>query len=193
MIKINLLAERKPAPAKVQMPKVDLGANMENLLYAGLLVFALVFCLYKWWSLNRELDRVRRDVQAAQQRVEEVREGLRIVAELEKKKALIDRQVDIISKLRKARSIPVDLMNQINANLPDFLWFNSVSETGSQVSFSGRATTENAPANLYNNLSRSQYFSGVTLNQITKDANGVTFSLTCVFQPGGAPARAAAG
>jgi Tfp pilus assembly protein PilN len=78
-------------------------------------------------------------------------------------------------------------MNQINANLPDFLWFTSMSETGNQLAFSGRATTPNAPANLYNNLSASPYFTDVTLNQIAKDDKGVNFSLNCTFIPGGKP------
>ena len=43
-----------------------------------------------------------------------VREGLRIIADLEAKKALIDKQVDIISDLKRQRSIPVNLMNEIN-------------------------------------------------------------------------------
>ena len=194
MIKINLLAARKAVVARgLKLPAVDLGANAENLLYGGILVLSMIFCGYQWWSLTRELAQVKRDVQHANVEVEKVREGLRIIAELEAKKVLISQQVDIISSLRKARTIPVDLMNQINASLPDFLWFRSMSEVGNQVSFSGRATTENAPANLYNHLADSPYFAGVTLNQITKDGRGVTFSLSCTFQPGGEPVAAPQG
>jgi type IV pilus assembly protein PilN len=185
MIKINLLTERKQAPSGPKLPSVDLGANAENMLYGGILVLALAFCGYQWWALTSELKQVRRDVQQANEEVEKVREGLRIIAELEAKKALIDKQVDIISQLRRARTIPVDLMNQVNQNLPDFLWFASLTETGNEIAFNGRATTENAPANLYNNLADSPYFAGVTLNQITKDPQGVTFSLSCTFVPGG--------
>jgi type IV pilus assembly protein PilN len=187
MIRINLLAERRPAPGKggPKLPKMEIGASAENLLYVAIVVMAVVFCGYTWWSLNRALDTVNREVEQAQIEVEEVREGLRIIEELEKKKALVEKQVEIISGLKRARSIPVDLMNQVNVNLPDFLWFSSMTEKANQLSFSGRATTHTAPANLYNNLSDSPYFTNVTLNSITKDRNGVRFSLSCKFVPTG--------
>jgi type IV pilus assembly protein PilN len=192
MIRINLLSARKPqaAAAKAKAPKIEVGAGAENLGYAALMILAIGFCLYQWWSLTAEKKRLANEISIAQQELEKVKEGLRIIAELEAKKALIDRKVDIISNLKKARTVPVTLLNELNANLPDFLWFTSMSETANQIGFSGRATTPNAPANLYNNLSASPYFSDVNLNSIAKDANGVNFSLTCTFVPGGKPPRA---
>ena len=189
MIRINLLAERKTSPTKggAKLPKMEMGASAENLLYISIVVLALLFCGYKWWSLNNELEDVNAQVEQAQVEVEEVREGLRIIAELEAKKALVEKQVEIISGLKRARTIPVDLMNQLNANMPDFLWFRSMSEKGRQLSFSGRATTSTAPANLYNNLTDSPYFNNVVLNEIAKDRDGVRFSLSCQFVPGGKP------
>jgi type IV pilus assembly protein PilN len=188
MIKINLLSERRQATTKARGPSIDLGANVENMLYIGILVVAVFFCGYKWWSLEQETTRVLNEITVANRRLQEVEEGLRIIKTLEAKKAQIDKQVDIIATLKRARSVPVTLMNELNANLPDFLWLNSMSESGNQISFAGRATTQNAPANLYNNLTSSAYFAGVTLNQIRKEANGVNFSLTCTFLPGGIPA-----
>ena len=188
MIKINLLSERRPAAGKAKGPSIDLGANVENILYVAILLMALVFCGYKWWSLEQTTEQVKRDVIEANRRLSEVEEGLAIIRTLEAKKAQIDKQVDIIATLKRARSVPVNLMNQLNTNLPDFLWLNSMSESGNRISFDGRATTQNAPANLYNNLTDSPYFAAVTLNQIRKQANGVNFSLTCTFLPGGIPA-----
>ena len=187
MIRINLLAERRAAPGKggPKLPKMEMGATAENLLYISIVVLAVLYCGYKWWSLNRELADVNAQVEQAQVEVEEVREGLRIIAELEAKKDLVEKQVEIISALKRARTIPVDLMNQINVNLPDFLWFRSMSETGQSLSFSGLATTSTAPANLYNNLADSPYFDNVVLNEIAKDPSGVRFSLSCRFIPGG--------
>jgi type IV pilus assembly protein PilN len=192
MIKINLLAERSATPRKggPKLPKVDLGASAENLLYVSILVLAVLFCAYKWWSLNRTLREVNQQVEQAQVEVEEVREGLRIIAELEAKKALIDKQVGIISDLKRARTIPVDLMNQMNVSLPDFLWFRSMTEKNNQLSFNGEATTSTAPANLYNSLTSSPFFTDVVLNQITKQTDGVRFSLSCKFVPDGSTAPA---
>jgi type IV pilus assembly protein PilN len=187
MIRINLLAERRPAARKggAKRPKMEMGASVENLLYVSIVVLAVFYCGYKWWSLKNELVDVNQKVEQAQVEVEEVREGLRIIAELEAKKALIDKQVDIISQLKRARTIPVDLLNQVNNNLPDFLWLQSMTESKQTLQFSGKATTSTAPANLYNSLSASPFFTEVILNQITKEANGVRFSVSCRFVPGG--------
>jgi type IV pilus assembly protein PilN len=187
MIRINLLAERRATAGKggPKLPKMEMGASAENLLYISIVVLAVLFCGYKWWSLNNELAEVNAQVEQAQVEVEEVREGLRIIAELEAKKELVEQQVEIISGLKRARTIPVDLMNHVNTNLPDFLWFRSMTEKGQQLSFSGRATTSTAPANLYNNLTDSPFFDNVVLNEIAKDRDGVRFSLSCKFVPGG--------
>ena len=93
MIKINLLTERRAAPSKVRVPRIEMGASAENLLYAAILVVALGFCAFQWWSLGRELRTVSYQLEEANREVETVREGLRIIAELEAKKALIERQV----------------------------------------------------------------------------------------------------
>ena len=187
MIRINLLTERRAAVRKgrAKRPKIELGSSAENLLDISIVVLAVLYCGYKWWSLKNELVDVNGRVEQAQIEVEEVREGLRIIAELEAKKALIDKPVEIISKLKRARTIPVDLMNHINSNLPDFLWLQSMTETANALQFSGRATTSTAPANLYNNLTDSPFFKDVILNQITKEANGVRFSVSCTFVPRG--------
>jgi Tfp pilus assembly protein PilN len=186
MIKINLMAERRTAARRgPSLPKLEVGASAENLLYVGIIAVAVLFCGYQWWSLSRELRHKNEEVVAAKLKVEEVREGLRIIADLEAKKALIEKQVGIISELKRARTIPVNLMNRVNTSLPDFLWFHNMIEAGNSVSFDGKATTSTAPANLYNNLTDSPYFSDVILNRISKDAEGVTFSLSCMFVPEG--------
>jgi hypothetical protein len=54
MIRINLLTERRAVARKggSARPKMELGASAENLLYISIVVLAVFYCGYKWWSLK---------------------------------------------------------------------------------------------------------------------------------------------
>jgi hypothetical protein len=84
MIRINLLSARKPAGAKAvkrAAPKIEMGANLENLVYVVILAAAILWTGLTWWRLSSERDRLNRDVAAANEQLETVKEGLRIVAD----------------------------------------------------------------------------------------------------------------
>ena len=78
---------------------------------------------------------------------------------------------------------PVHLLDEISKQLPDFLWLDSMNESGATVVIQGKATTYNAVSNFYNNLTGSRYFNNVVLGTITAIPVGVTFSVTCQFVP----------
>jgi Tfp pilus assembly protein PilN len=189
MIKINLLAEKKPgkvaAPAGLKPEGVGGG---QNLLLVGILVIGLVIT-GGWWYLlrNEEADWRRKHTEADKElaRLEEIR---RKGEEYEKQKELLTRKIALITELKKMQTVPVHILDQVSKNLPDFLWLESMSASANQISITGKATTYNAVSNFYSNLNESGHFSEVALGRTFEVPEGVAFSLTSQFVAPGAEA-----
>lgn len=199
MIKINLVGEKKqPKGAKQGQPRVDTGGGGggggQNLLLVGILVVAVVIAGGWWWSLSNEIGRLETEHQAADRELERLAEIRKKGEEYERRKALLQRKIDLITNLKAQQDVPVHIMDQVSRALPPFVWLESMNANKNQITISGKATTYNAVSNFYGNLDGSGHFQDVTLGRTFEVPEGVAFSLTCRFAPGGAkPAAAEAG
>lgn len=182
MIKINLLAEKKPVKTKAPALKFDGFGGTQNLLLGGILVLGFLVAGTWWWVRASELRSWKeKDVLADKElvRLQEVRKK----AELFKtQKELLERKINLITELKKKQSVPVHILDQISKNLPDFLWLESMTAAQNKIVISGRATTYTAVSNFYDNLSASGYFTEVVLGKTAEVPEGVSFSLNCKFQ-----------
>ena len=190
MIKVNLLSDAKRAPArKSQTVRLEGVGASQNILMIVILGFAVAFAGWRYYSLGAEGDRLVQDLEVAREQLEKVQKDREAIEDLKRKKELFQKQIDIITELKNNQSVPVRLLDEVSRNLPDFLWLMSMQESGNELTFSGRATTPNAYANFYNNLSESPYFDNVGRISYTALTDDVTFSLGARFVPAGAPKR----
>lgn len=185
MIKINLLAERKPAKAKGGGAGVRVEAGPgggPTVLLSAILLLGIAVAGGWWWMESRELKKWTDKVNDAERelvRLQDVRKKGDI---FKRQKELLERKIQLITELKKKQSVPVHILDQISKNLPEFLWLDSMEATQNQISISGKATTYNAVSNFYDNLSSSGFFTGVDLGKTSEAPEGVSFSLTCRFQ-----------
>lgn len=191
MIKINLLAERKAAKAKAPGGGLKLEglSGGSNLLLLGVLVVGLLVA-GGWYLMTsnelKEHQERKREAEAEVARLVEIRKK---ADEFKRQKELLERKINLITELKKKQSVPVHILDQVSRNLPDFLWLDTMTAASNQVAIAGKATTYNAVSNFYDNLIASGQFQNVVLGRTSEIAEGVTFSLTCTYQP---PAEAAA-
>jgi type IV pilus assembly protein PilN len=200
MIKINLIATAQPGKAKVvRAPRFqgfgDLG---QNALMAGVVILAILFIGWWWYGLASEQRKLTEEIGRAEKERERLKAIIKKGEEFKAKKELLQRKINIITQLKRNQSGPVHLLDEVSKQLPDFLWLDTMTESGFNIQISGKATTYNAVSNFYNNLTGSRYFQNVVLGPITSVPVGVTFSLTCQFLPnpqtpgeGGGAAQAA--
>ena len=196
MIKINLVAERKPAKAKAAATGFRFeggGPKAQSLMLSSILLLGLAVAGSWWWLSERQLHRWNEklaDQDRELARLQEVRKKGEL---LDRQKELLDRKIKLITELKKKQSVPVHILDQISKNLPEFLWLDSMEASQNQISISGKATTYNAVSNFYDNLSSSGYFTGVDLGKTSEANEGVSFSLTCKFALAPATETAVAG
>jgi len=183
MIKINLLAGAQQVKARaVKTPRFEgVGTLGQNVLMAGVVILALLFIGWRWYSLESEHLQLHEEIVKAQAEKERLQAIIKKGEEYKAKKELLERKIALITQLKRNQSGPVHLLDEISKQLPDFLWLDSMTESGASVMIQGKATTYNAVSNFYNNLTGSRYFNNVVLGTITAIPVGVTFSLNCLF------------
>jgi len=194
MIKINLMADAQAGKGRVKAaPRIEgTGALGQNVLMIGVVVLSLLGVGWRWYSLASEHSQLVSEIAKAEQEKQRLQAIIKKGEDYKAKKDLLQRKITLVTQLKRNQSGPVHLLDEVSKQLPDFLWLDSMSESGFAIQIQGKATTYNAVSNFYNNLTGSPYFQGVVLGPISSIPAGVTFSLTCQFLPqpaGQAPAE----
>jgi len=206
MIKINLVAERKPTKAKGPglLSGLTLGTNINNYLVAGLLVAGLAVVGVTYWRLSSRLSALRAEVAENQAEYDRLKP---IIAEVERFKVNneeLKRKIKVIEDLKANQHGPVRLMDEVSSALPDLLWLERVDLKGDIIAVDGKALNPPAVANFLENLKRVPSFQEPKVTSITAAtagaANLYNFQLSFVFanldrtqfEPAGAPAGGAA-
>jgi len=178
MIYINLLPVRQikqKAAARQQLVAVFIAF----LILVSILVIISFFQSSKTSQLNDKISVLNAEKQKHAA-------TLRLIKRLEKDKALIEKQIDIIKQLKKSSSLTVHILDEIaNLTPTERMWLTSLSQTGTTLHLSGMALDNRTIAQFMENLKSSPYITNVNLaNTSLKDYAGrhlKTFSLTCTI------------
>ena len=191
MIRINLLTEKKAARARAPQLNLESSVNAQAFLMIGGAVLGLLYVGWQWRGLSAEGSRLDTQIKEAQAEEERLRAVNARGEELKTRREELQHKVELITQLKHNQSGPVHMLDQISRNLPDFLWLESMNESSSVLSITGKATTYNAVSNFYNNLAQSPFFTDVVLGSTLEITEGVSFQMNCKFVPPGTkPAQA---
>jgi len=182
MIKINLITEAPTATvSKRKRPEFSLGAKQGDIILVTVLAIAVAVCGTWWFILksNRaELKEIER-----QRTVErdELQPYIDKVEELEAKRALLKRKVDVINELKNKQHGPVRIMDEVSRALPELVWLDQLKLAGNNITLTGTAMDENAVANYYSNLDASPFFEEPLVKNLARKGDDFGFTLTATF------------
>jgi type IV pilus assembly protein PilN len=197
MIRINLLAaERERGKKKAVFgtagQKLTIGCSI-------ILVLAVVFIGWRYWSLGRQSTQLDAEITAAQEETTRLRSVIEQVQQFEQRKAQLQQRVVLIEQLRKGQTGPVHMLDQISRALPPMLWLTELKQTGDDVVIDGRTTVLTSLTDFVTSLEASGYFkkSIDIVNTTTEAGTGsvselIKFTIKASFQPPEAPARGVA-
>jgi len=188
MIRINLLPVAEAARAAGRRQDMAVGT-----LVVGVAVLGLVLC-HTWQhariaSAEREQKRLTQELVAIQgpfadvtrmeQQKQELREKLKVIAELETRKVG-----------------PVHVLEDLAGATPDKLWLSEFADANGAVKISGLGVDEQTIADFLRRLATSHYFQRVDLDETSQvDQDGVKhkkFVITGVLDYTGGGARGTA-
>jgi len=197
MIRINLLAaEREKSKKKA----VTLGTTGQKLTIgcSVILVLAVMFIGWRYWSLTRDSNQIDAEIAAAQQETTRLHSVILQVQQFEQQKAQLQQRVVLIEQLRKGQTGPVHMLDQISRALPQMLWLTEVKQIGADVVIEGKSTTLTGLSEFVSNLEATGYFKrSIEIVDTKTETSGVPptelnrFTIKAIFQQPGDAAKPA--
>jgi len=182
MIKINLISEAPTAAVtKRKRPEFSLGAKQGDIILVTILAIALAVS-GTWWYLltSKRADLKETERQRTVER-DELQPFIDKVEELEAKRTLLKRKVDVINDLKNKQHGPVRIMDEVSRALPDLVWLTRLELAGNAITLTGQAMDENAVANYYSNLDASPFFEEPVVKNLARRGEDFSFTLSAVF------------
>ena len=172
MIRINLLPVRASK-------KRELGRN--QLLFFALLVVIALLGNYSWLSsrdhtldeLNHRIAKTSADIALLEKTIGEVK------SITQEKKALEDK-LKILDKLKRGRTGPVKMMDELAQLIPSKVWITDFQETNLGVTILGDAASYDDMAIFIKRLKQSKHFKDVQLRHSGQhEESAVDFTIVC--------------
>ena len=193
MIRINLLGIAKQKGKRgsgggsspdVAMPAGPGGSPMVKILVV-LLVVGIINAGY-WWTLDKQKREIAAKMAIAEAKNRELAEVKARYMERQRQAESYKRRVDVIDSLRKAQTGPTELLNMIGdtVNGTEAVWLNSMKDEGNNIDIVGMALSNDAVANLINNLQKTGHFRNVEIKETyqddrIKEMQAFQFTLSC--------------
>jgi type IV pilus assembly protein PilN len=205
MIRINLLAAEKERGKKKAAAVFGTTGQKLTIGCSTILVLAVAFVSWRYWSLSRQSTALDAEISAAQQETQRLHSVILQVQQFEQRKAQLQQRVVLIEQLRKGQTGPVHMLDQVSRSLPPMLWLTELKQKDDDVVIDGRTTVLTSLTDFVTNLEASGYFkkSIDIVNTTTEAGQGnaselIKFTIKASFAqpeskapaPGGRGARA---
>jgi type IV pilus assembly protein PilN len=178
MIQINLLPvreERRAADVRHQIMQLCLA-----LLVAGIGIG------FVHSRIVDQIGQTRDRVNQMQRDIEQFKPQLEQVDAFRKKKADLEKKIDVIDGLDRARSGPVRVLDELAMHTPERLWLTDFTTKGNSIELKGESLDNELVAVFLRALGDSPYFDQVDLDstELGTGAGGlkvVSFSISAVL------------
>lgn len=155
MIRINLLMARAV--------RRRAGLRKEISIFISVLVLLfLIIGLVQWIYVNQSRA-LQNQISNRKVKLEKLRVLKQQIAKYKANIKLLEKKLAIINELKKNKTIPVRILDELTIHIPDKMSLRSLKKSGSQLELGGWALDDEVIANFMTNLQRSRYFRGVEL------------------------------
>lgn len=189
MLKINLL------PVREARRKADLRQFFMQLVLVVIVSAGGIGLFHS--RLADQVTRTRARVNQMQSDIDQFKPQLEQVAAFKARKSELEKKIDVIDGLDRARSGPVRVMDELATRTPDRLWLTSVTTKGNSITLKGQSLDNELVALFLRSLGESEYFTQVDLDtaKLSEDGKGlklVSFDINAkLVTPGTAKKKAA--
>jgi type IV pilus assembly protein PilN len=167
MLEINLL------PVREARRKADIRQQLMQLLLVLLLTAGAIGFWHSRVAEQISQSEVR--ISQMQNDIQQFKPQLEQVAAFKLKKARLEKKIDVIDGLDRARSGPVHVLAELAARTPDRLWLTGLDSKAGEIRMEGRSLDNELVALFLRGLGDSKYFAKVDLDstQIVDGRDGL--------------------
>ncbi len=156
MLQINLL------PVREARRKEDVRQLLTQALLILILVGGAVGFVHSQITEQIELSTAR--IQQMQRDIDQFKPQLEQVAAFRKQKAKLEKKIDVIDELDRARSGPVLVLSELASRTPDRLWLTKLKTQGRSIFMEGESLDNDLVALFMRSLGESGFFKDVDLD-----------------------------
>lgn len=194
MVRVNLLGAKEPAargnvfsgggePGIPSEPSEKSGFLLAILILGG----SLAFIGYQWWSAQQTISQLDEDIASLNQEKARLATIITQVSEYERQLQELKQKEELIQRLMAEREGPVIMLDQLSAQLPDFVWLTSLNQAANGVTLNGMAASYVSIADYIRKLEDTDYFSNVELIDARQDKEFTAFQLRAQTASPGLP------
>lgn len=154
MIKINLLPGKE---------KKKIGVKKEFIIFFASLVILLLLLIGVQWKETREKDEMISQINKMKEEIAYYKKLNAEVTKAKEAQKVLQEKLNVIEKLRKEKSSPVRILDELSIHKPEKLHLESLKKQGSKLDLEGLAMDDETIANFMTNLRNSKFFKSVDL------------------------------
>jgi len=173
MIHINLLPVRA---AK----KREFGR--QQLILFGLILVGGLLGNYTWWKAEKDsLNALEARIASTRNEIAQLEKTIGEVKSITQDKKALEDKLKILDALKKGRTGPVKVMDELATIIPSKAWITEYSEQNGNVVMRGLAVTYEDLSSFAQKLKTSKYFANVTIKKASqKNQSGtVEWEINC--------------
>ncbi|MHB8055683.1 MAG: PilN domain-containing protein [Candidatus Aminicenantales bacterium] len=193
MIRVNLLKtdikggdRRAPAGAPAVEPIEEKPAKAKKPNTANLIIFLAIIVIGALAFLQKKsLDTERALLAEAQEQKRVLAPVLQKLELEEQQKTFLENKIGLIEELRGRQSVPLQVLDALSRNLPEWVWLMEANLHGTSLDIKGRALSNIQISEYMNALQKSGLFADVSINSTQQVSVGNNifqeFNLTALF------------
>jgi len=155
MIKINLLKARKE--------KKKIGVRKEMIVFILSMVVVLAFLFVVQWFIGGEKEKTLAVISNSRKEIEYYKSLRTEFEKAKEQQKILQEKLKVINQLRKEKSGPAKVLDELSIDKPEKVYFESVKKDGSKLGIEGVALDDETVANFMTNLRKSKLFKNVDL------------------------------
>ena len=154
MININLLGDDTA---------VDHTSKLVVAGYVSSLALCCIVFFSMYASISADVNDLSLKSEELQSQLTMLKTKTKAVRDLEAKRERLKRKITLIGKLKKSKTGPVRVLDDLNTSIPQRVWLRQLTEDRGILNIRGRALNNQDIAMFMKNLSTSDYFENVDL------------------------------
>jgi len=172
MIHINLLPVRA---AK----KREFGR--QQLILFGLILVGALLGNYTWWKAENDgLNALDQRIASTRTEIAQLEKTIGEVKSIKDDKKALEDKLKILDTLKKGRTGPVKVLDELASVVPQKVWILEFSEQNGGVSITGQAVNYEDLSTFSKKLKASTHFTNITIKGARQRADGtVDWVITC--------------
>lgn len=155
MIRINLL------PVRAVQKQEQLRGQL--VVLALCLILTCVGCVAFYMSMSMKIEDQKTEISQKHQKIAQLRKAIGEVGKFKKLQKDLRGKLEILATLKKNRSGPVRLLDELNHSLPAKLWLTKFVQHGKNITIRGVGIDEETVAHFMRSLEQSPYFANIHL------------------------------